>query len=55
MIFHFRPDISDLSLFLFQFLIKFANFVSLPKVNGEGNGTALQYSCLENLMDGGAW
>ena len=22
---------------------------------GEGNGTALQYSCLENPMDGGAW
>jgi len=22
---------------------------------GEGNGTLLQYSCLENPMDGGAW
>ena len=22
---------------------------------GEGDGTALQYSCLENPMDGGAW
>ena len=22
---------------------------------GEGNGTPLQYSCLENSMDGGAW
>ena len=21
----------------------------------EGNGTPLQYSCLENRMDGGAW
>ena len=21
----------------------------------EGNGTSLQYSCLENSMDGGAW
>ena len=21
----------------------------------EGNGTPLQYSCLENLVDGGAW
>ena len=27
----------------------------LPSVNGEGNGTPLQYSCLENPMDGGAW
>ena len=23
--------------------------------NGEGHGTPLQYSCLENPMDGGAW
>ena len=22
---------------------------------GEGNGTPLQYSCLENPMDGGGW
>ena len=27
----------------------------LTKVDGEGNGTPLQYSCLENPMDGGAW
>ena len=27
-----------------------------PNVSkGEGNGTPLQYSCLENPMDGGAW
>ena len=25
------------------------------RLNGEGNGTPLQYSCLENPMDGGAW
>jgi len=24
-------------------------------VVGEGNGNPLQYSCLENPMDGGAW
>ena len=24
-------------------------------MSGEGNGTQLQYSCLENPMDGGAW
>ena len=24
-------------------------------LTGEGNGTPLQYSCLENPMDGGAW
>ena len=22
---------------------------------GEGNGNPLQYACLENVMDGGAW
>ena len=29
--------------------------VQLVKAIGEGNGTPLQYSCLENPMDGGAW
>ena len=24
-------------------------------ISGEGNGTLLQYSCLENPMDEGAW
>ena len=28
---------------------------NLAKMSGEGNGTPLQYSCLENPMDGGAW
>ena len=27
----------------------------LEITSGEGNGTPLQYSCLENPMDGGAW
>ena len=27
----------------------------LYHIPGEGNGTTLQYSCLENPMDGGAW
>ena len=27
----------------------------LDSIFREGNGTPLQYSCLENLMDGGAW
>ena len=27
----------------------------LVEVIGEGDGTPLQYSCLENPMDGGAW
>ena len=34
------------------------NLGSIPGVGrspGEGNGNPLQYSCLENLMDRGAW
>ena len=29
--------------------------VLLSLMGGEGNVTPLQYSCLENPMDGGAW
>ena len=32
-----------------------ANFVLEYSQFGEGNGTQLQHSCLENPMDGGAW
>ena len=28
---------------------------NLDSIFGEGNGTPLQYCCLENPMDGGAW
>ena len=34
------------------------NLDSIPELErspGEGNSNPLQYSCLENLMDGGAW
>ena len=31
------------------------NLVRSMLLIGEGNGTPLQYSCLENPMDGGAW
>ena len=27
----------------------------IRSIQGEGNGTPLQYSCLENPRDGGAW
>ena len=30
-------------------------YITLHESLGEGNGTPLQYSCLENPMDGGAW
>ena len=30
-------------------------FMIIRNCIGEGNGTPLQYFCLENPMDGGAW
>ena len=32
-----------------------ATWEDLEIIIGEGDGTPLQYSCLENPMDGGAW
>ena len=32
-----------------------SDWTELSITMGEGNGTPLQYSCLENPMDGGAW
>ena len=36
-------------------LSKFHIYALVYCIGGEGNGTLLQYSCLENPMDGGAW
>ena len=36
-------------------LSKFHIYALVYCIDGEGNGTPLQYSCLENSMDGGAW
>ena len=33
----------------------FLIWVEVITISGEGNGTPLQFSCLENPMDGGAW
>ena len=36
--------------------INFIDFIGTLYIYcGEGNGTPLQSSCLENSMDGGAW
>ena len=32
-----------------------SSFTLIKRFFGEGNGNPLQYSCLENPMDGGAW
>ena len=31
------------------------DYITSALLYGEGNGTLLQYSCLENPMDGEAW
>ena len=36
-------------------LISHIYLTNLHNSIGEENGTPLQYSCLENAMDGGAW
>ena len=48
----FEPSYNDL-----KFTVQNHNYfcTNLTSFSGEGNGTPLQYSCLENLMDGGAW
>ena len=43
------------SLLCLWSLNKTIYITSLTHCNGEGHGTPLQYSCLENPMDGGAW
>ena len=32
-----------------------ALYINYTSIFGEGNGTPLQYFCLENPMEGGAW
>ena len=36
-------------------MVSVLDFMPPKKEAGEGNGNPLQYSCLENPMDGGAW
>ena len=44
----------EFSCFFFD-AVDVGNLISGTAAFGEGNGTPLQYSCLENPMDGGAW
>ena len=39
----------------FTFFLIYSINSSVYCLCGEGNGTPLQYSCLENPIDGGAW
>ena len=43
-------------LFALLYCKKWMSFCRIfVEIKGEGNGTPLQYSCLENPMDGEAW
>ena len=42
-------------IYIYVFISSYSNCCFLSLLTGEGNGTPLQYSCLENPMDGGAW
>ena len=41
--------------YILSTLYAVSNLILTMRHNREGNGTSLQYSCLENPMDGGAW
>ena len=42
-------------IYFFFLLALLHDLQDLSALTGEGNGTPLQHSCLENPMDGGAW
>ena len=47
-----EPSYNDLKFMIWNCIYIYTN---LRLLRGEGIGTPLQYFCLENLMDGGAW
>ena len=40
---------------ILHLILKQPSFATSRRKVGESDGTPLQYSCLENPMDGGAW
>ena len=46
---------AELSEMLSSFFLRNMFLLGVNSTVGEGNGTPLQYSCLESPMDGGAW
>ena len=50
------PPLSCCTVYLYTlFFIHYIQLHGSIIIHGEGNGNPLQYSCLENLMDGEAW
>ena len=52
---HLHPFLSNISRRKVHKKDLYLVFSKYMDFFGEGNGTPLQYSCLENPMDGGAW
>ena len=50
--FPLKPEIRDEDVYCHHYYFIYAGTLGSF---GEGNGTPLQYSCLENPMDGGPW
>ena len=51
-----KENISKLDFIrIYNFCASIIAFLVAHPVNGEGNGNPLQYSCLKNPMDRGAW
>ena len=63
-------NINDLNMYIFKMVLSlitqmiknlpvmqetWGSIPGLGRLSGEGNGNPLQYSCLENPMDRGAW
>ena len=54
LIFKRTPFLGGLESKILKNLVDGVCYLLVP-LGGEGNGKPLQYSCLENPMDGGAW
>ena len=50
-----RAELSYKASLFFTFFLSFFFFSDACTMTGEGNGNPLEYSCLENPMDRGAW
>ena len=54
----FRPSKifeNPIALSIFHIILHYTLYVNSTDSSGEGNGNLLQYYCLENPMDKGAW
>ena len=54
-IINFLTEPSNSTVYIFNYLVKENIFWRMLMQFGEGNGTSLWYSCLENPMGGAAW